>query len=128
MPDGDGQPFPARPLGPSGPTSHPLPRRAAPEESVTLRHHRLARDAAAAAAAARPSGDQKTDADGRRGGATAAPESSLVAGRAAPLDRHNSSGSDPKNWFDESNENPTGWLDANSMDGKWGLCLGDVGG
>jgi len=78
-----------------------MPRRTTPEKSVTLRHHRLARDARATAAS----------------GAGA-------AGIAGPP-RRNSSGeshetrrSDPKRWFDRSNQNPTGTLDANSMDGK----------
>lgn len=87
---------------------HPMPRRATHEASVTLRHHRMARDASM-----KPS--------------------SLGTGpvRFANLDTANSPGdsldtghSDPKNWFDRSNKNnnPSAAFDQSSMDGMCELC------
>ncbi|TPX18197.1 uncharacterized protein E0L32_002706 [Thyridium curvatum] len=76
---------------------HPLPRRASPEQSVTLRHHRLARDATMKATGAGPGPEQ----------------------HSSP--RRNSSGeshdaNDPKRWFDRSNKNPKQTFDPNNMD------------
>ncbi|KAF3763801.1 frequency like sequence [Cryphonectria parasitica EP155] len=77
---------------------HPMPRRTTPEKSVTLRHHRLARDA------------------------SMRPEPSSNAGSGV-LRRRNSSGeshetrqSDPKHWFDRSNRNPPVAFDHATMD------------
>lgn len=79
---------------------HPMPRRATPEKSVTLRHHRLARDA------------------------SMRPEPGSKAGSGGPQ-RRTSSGesnytgqSDPKNWFDRSNRNPPATFDHASMHGN----------
>lgn len=77
---------------------HPMPRRASPEQSITLRHHRLAHDASMRA------GPRSND--------------------NASSPRRNSSGesydtgtSDPKRWFDRSNRNPPAAFDHTSMDG-----------
>lgn len=90
---------------PTSARGHPMPRRASPEQSVTLRHHRLARDASM-----RPE-----------------PASN---GDTATSPRRNSSGesqitgqSDPKNWFDRSNRNPPAVFDQGSMDGKCEIVL-----
>ncbi|KJZ77599.1 Frequency clock protein [Hirsutella minnesotensis 3608] len=83
-------------------TGHPLPRRTSPANSVTLRHHRLARDVSLRASP----------------GSGPANSSALTS---SP--RRNSSGesqetghSDPKKWFDQSNQNPTATFDNSVMD------------
>jgi hypothetical protein len=84
---------------------HPLPRRTSPENSVTLRHHRLARDASLKAQ-----------------GLSA--KLGIVEPSAAKSARRNSSGdsaetrqSDAKHWFNTSNQNPTAtYDDPNNMD------------
>ncbi|KAK0725417.1 frequency clock protein [Lasiosphaeris hirsuta] len=83
---------------------HPQPRRTSPENSVTLYHHRLARDTT------------------RRASAGPVDAPAIVASPS----RRNSSGesqshesaapSDPKKWFDRSNRNPMATFDASSMD------------
>ncbi|KAM5351828.1 hypothetical protein ACJ41O_004551 [Fusarium nematophilum] len=87
---------------PSSRTGHPLPRRTSPANSVTLRHHRLARDASlrASPGSAPPM-------------ATAATSSPR---RNSSGDSHETGQSDPKNWFDLSNQNPTATFDNNIMD------------
>lgn len=77
---------------------HPMPRRATPETSVTLRHHRLARDASM-----RPEPASNAD-----------PGSS--ARRNSSGDSHVTGHSDPKNWFDLSNRNAPTAFDSTSMD------------
>ncbi|KEY65388.1 hypothetical protein S7711_04285 [Stachybotrys chartarum IBT 7711] len=75
------------------PTGHPLPRRAEPGKSVTLLHHRLARDASS------------------RGGPAPAqaknPDESSSPRRNSSGDSYDTTHSDPMKWFDRSNENPT---------------------
>ncbi|KAF9872802.1 frequency clock protein [Colletotrichum karsti] len=78
---------------PTSPKGHPLPRRASPEHSVTLRHHRLARQASERAASSRA--------------AAAASSGSSSPRRQSSGESHNTGHSDPKNWFDANNENPT---------------------
>lgn len=81
---------------------HTNPRRVSPANSVTLRHHRLAREASA-----------------RRSNGSSPPQHD----RSNDLSpRQNSSGdsretttSDPKKWFDQSNQNPTATY-SNAMD------------
>ncbi|KAK3689599.1 frequency clock protein [Podospora appendiculata] len=87
-------------MQPPSDRGHPMPRRATPEKSITLQHHRLAREATR--------------------------KSSLLKAPAVPSassPRRNSSGesldtrnSDPKRWFDRSNNNGTTAYDANTMD------------
>lgn len=79
---------------------HPLPRRASPEESVTLHHHRLARDATLRAA-------QKPVAE----------DANAPARRQSSGDSNETDQSNPKTWFHKSNRNPTAtYDDPNSMD------------
>jgi hypothetical protein len=84
-----------------GPTGHPLPRRTSPAHSVTLRNHR---DASLRASP----------------GSSPAADSSIVTGlprRNSSGESHETSQSDPKKWFDQSNQNPTAIFDNNAMDG-----------
>ncbi|OIW26533.1 hypothetical protein CONLIGDRAFT_476245 [Coniochaeta ligniaria NRRL 30616] len=79
---------------------HPLPRRALPEQSVTLYHHQLARDASVRAKRSAVGSDVGTSA--RR---TSLGESNVT---------HHS---DAQRWFDKSNQNPTATLEnSNEMD------------
>ncbi|KAI0599756.1 frequency clock protein [Biscogniauxia sp. FL1348] len=78
------------------------PRRTSPENSITLRHHRLAREAS------------------KRHSPPAVPTSKTAVVKSP---RRNSSGesnetgiSDPKKWFDMSNQNATGQMDTSAMD------------
>ncbi|KAH8880374.1 hypothetical protein GQ53DRAFT_543818 [Thozetella sp. PMI_491] len=78
---------------------HPLPRRTTSDKSVTLRHHRLARDvtrvAAQAASAQAPTSSPRRNSSG---------------------ESHETAHSDAKKWFDRSNLNPNASYDAGSMD------------
>ncbi|KAK4224563.1 putative frequency clock protein [Podospora fimiseda] len=79
---------------------HPMPRRASPETSVTLKHHRLTREASKRATA--------LDAASQQHHKVSSP-------------RRNSSGESQetdssKKWFDRSNANPTGTYDTGAMD------------
>ncbi|KAL6870510.1 frequency clock protein [Trichoderma novae-zelandiae] len=85
-------------------TGHPLPRRASPENSITLRHHQLARDVSLKAS---------------RG--SAAPPNQTIQDpspprRASSGGSHETGQSDANKWFDESNENPTAAFGSNAMD------------
>lgn len=80
-------------------TGHPLPRRSTPEKSLTLQNHRLARDASLRAKSTL--GQQN--------------EVSNASYRNSSGDSHETAQSDPKNWFDHSNENPTATYDNNNM-------------
>ncbi|RMJ11715.1 hypothetical protein CDV36_008625 [Fusarium kuroshium] len=87
---------------PSSRTGHPLPRRASPANSVTLRHHRLARDASLKASlGSAPPIVTATTTSPRRNSSG---------------DSHETGQSDPKTWFDHSNQNPTATFDNNIMD------------
>ncbi|PSR97752.1 frequency clock protein [Coniella lustricola] len=77
---------------------HPMPRRATPEKSVTLRHHRLARDASM-----RPEPGSKAGSGG--------PQRRLSSGESNYTGQ-----SDPKHWFDRSNRNPPAAFDHATMD------------
>ncbi|KAL0939688.1 frequency clock protein [Colletotrichum truncatum] len=79
---------------PTSPKGHPLPRRSSPEHSITLRHHRLAREASERAASSRVA-------------AAASSRSSSSARRQSSGDSQKSGPSDPTKWFDQNNENPT---------------------
>ncbi|GKT43381.1 frequency clock protein [Colletotrichum spaethianum] len=79
---------------PTSPKGHPLPRRSSPEHSITLRHHRLAREASEKAAS-------------KRAAVAVSPGSSSSPHRQSSGESHNTGPSDPKKWFDQSNENPT---------------------
>ena len=86
--------------------NHHLPRRTTAANSITLRNHRLSRDASL-----------------RMG--TASAQACHTNAMSSP--RRNSSGesygtsrSDPKRWFDQSNRNPTATYDNATMPSK--LC------
>lgn len=76
---------------------HPMPRRASPENSVTLQHHRLAREASKRALAA-----QQQHHVSSPGGNS--------SGESHETDRSS------KKWFDRSNRNAAGTYDASAMD------------
>jgi hypothetical protein len=90
----------------SSKTGHPLPRRTSPANSVTLRHHRLARDASLKASQG-PEPAVKTTTT------TTSPR------RDSTGDSNETGQSDPNTWFDQSNQNPTATFDSNVMEGKW---------
>jgi len=83
---------------PTDSLGHPRPRRASPEQSLTLQHHRRARDAAERSRIAK----------------TGAPDLTL-ARRNSSDDSHDTARSNPKTWFDRSNRNDKATFD-NSMD------------
>ncbi|KAF6825517.1 frequency clock protein [Colletotrichum plurivorum] len=87
---------------PTSPKGHPLPRRSSPQHSVTLQHHRLAREASAKAASTRAA-------------AAASSGSSSSPRRHSSGESHNTGPSDPKKWFDQNNENPAAAF-SNAMD------------
>ncbi|OLN96048.1 Frequency clock protein [Colletotrichum chlorophyti] len=87
---------------PTSPKGHPLPRRSSPEASITLRHHRLAREASERATSTRAA-------------AAASSGSSSSPRRQSSGESHNTGPSDPKKWFDQSNENPAA-LYSHAMD------------
>ncbi|KAG6010566.1 hypothetical protein E4U21_005919 [Claviceps maximensis] len=89
-------------VSPLNSTGQPLPRRSSPEKSVTLNHHRLSRDASLRASS----------------GSTPAKHSNTTSssGRNSSGDSHQTGQSDPKKWFDQSNENPTATFDHVTMD------------
>ncbi|KAJ8120061.1 hypothetical protein O1611_g10462 [Lasiodiplodia mahajangana] len=84
----------------------PIPKRTPPENSITLRHHRVARDGS------------------RRHPPPAIPNAHSSAAKAqVKPPRRNSSGesnetrwSDPRQWFEQSNQNATGALKPSAMD------------
>ncbi|KAK3321564.1 frequency clock protein [Apodospora peruviana] len=77
-----------------------MPRRTSPENSVTLQHHRLAREASRKAFALKAN----------------APPVTSSPRRNSSGESHVTTHSDPKKWFDRSNRNATGNFDAGSMD------------
>ncbi|KAK0673686.1 putative frequency clock protein [Cercophora samala] len=88
---------------------HPLPRRSTPEKSVTLYHHRLAHEAS------KRIGNEK-----QQSTLTSHPQPQIhTQPQVTASPRRDSSGesneTDPKTWFDRSNNNPVGRYDA-SMD------------
>ncbi|KAH8668511.1 frequency clock protein [Xylariales sp. PMI_506] len=75
------------------------PRRTSPENSITLRHHRMAREAS------------------RRNSPALHKNSVTSSPRRHSSDESNETGlSDPKRWFDRSNENPNAILDSMDVD------------
>lgn len=89
--------------------AHPQPRRAAPEESVTLQNHGVAPIVSEASHADEGSSKSSIVADSGSKGNDASPHNSAEGS--------NETGpSDPKQWFDQSNENPTATFDSNVMD------------
>ncbi|KAJ0167783.1 Frequency clock protein [Colletotrichum tanaceti] len=78
---------------PTSPKGHPLPRRSSPEQSITLRNHRLAQEASTRAASMRV--------------APAISSGSSSPRRQSSGESYNTGPSDPKKWFDQNNENPT---------------------
>lgn len=86
-------------------SSHPLPRRASPATSITLRHHRLARDTPLR------SGPSPGAGGGNFGHATSLP-------RESSGDSYETNQSDAKKWFDLSNRNATAVFDNNATDGE----------
>ncbi|ROV95600.1 hypothetical protein VSDG_05377 [Cytospora chrysosperma] len=85
------------PLPPNA-RGHPMPRRASPENSVTLRHHRFARDASMKP----PTGTNVSPGSPPR--------------RDSSGESHLTGQSDPKNWFDRSNQNAPAAFDHATMD------------
>lgn len=83
-------------------TGHPLPRRASPEKSITLRHHRLARDASLrfSLGSAPPNANIET----------------FSPRRNSSSDGYETGQSDPKKWFCHSNQNPSTTVDNNIID------------
>ncbi|KAI6083443.1 frequency clock protein [Hypoxylon rubiginosum] len=79
------------------------PRRTSPENSITLRHHRLARDASRRyAPAAIPAVPQPTDVQSPR--------------RNSSGDSNETRFSDPNHWFNKLNDNAKGDMDTTAMD------------
>ncbi|KUI61682.1 Frequency clock protein [Cytospora mali] len=97
MPNSQGTLQGSQPLPPNA-RGHPMPRRASPENSVTLRHHRLARDASMKP----PSGTNT--------GSGSPPR------RDSSGESHATGQSDPKKWFDRSNRNAPAAFDHATMD------------
>ncbi|KAK3400532.1 frequency clock protein [Sordaria brevicollis] len=95
MADSGDQPQGMRPP-PFDSRGHPLPRRASPENSITLQNHRLARDASSRVTSSSAVGVT---------GSTLQPTSSPTR-RNSSGDSNDTGVSDPKNWFDQSNRNP----------------------
>ncbi|KAK0384577.1 hypothetical protein NLU13_8663 [Sarocladium strictum] len=85
---------------------HPLPRRTSPANSVTLKHHRLARDASLRASA----GSGPPNKTNSNSNSNSSPR------RNSSGESHNTGGSDPRKWFDQSNQNPTATFDNNVME------------
>ncbi len=82
-------------------TSHP--RRASPANSLTLQNHGLAGDASLRASP---------------GSARSKPSNVHFSPRRnSSGNSHETGQSDPKKWFDRSNQNPTATFDSNVMDG-----------
>jgi hypothetical protein len=69
---------------------------------VTLMHHRIARDGSLRATA---------------GSVPPADTNTTSSRRNSSGDSHDTGHSDPKKWFDRSNQNPTATFDNNTMDG-----------
>ncbi|KAG6185060.1 hypothetical protein E4U47_001673 [Claviceps purpurea] len=83
-------------------TGQPLPRRSSPEKSVTLKHFRVTRDVSLkASSGSTPAKDSNTSSSPRRDSSG---------------DSNETGQSDPKNWFDQSNENPKADFDNAAMD------------
>ncbi|KAF3068241.1 Frequency clock protein [Trichoderma lentiforme] len=85
-------------------TGHPLPRRSSPENSITLRHHKLAHDNSLLKANRGPGPPNQGDQD------ASSPR------RASSGESHETGQSDAKKWFNQSNQNPTATFDSNAMD------------
>lgn len=89
--------------------AHPQPRRAAPEESVTLQNHGVAPIVSEPSLGDEGSSKSSIVADSGSKGDDVSPHNSAEGS--------NETGpSDPKQWFDQSNENPTATFDSNVMD------------
>ncbi|KAI1291320.1 frequency clock protein [Xylaria venustula] len=93
-------------LPPTPKVTYTNPRRTSPENSITLRHHRLARDAS------------------RRHPPPTIPNAHSSASRDqmkpprrnSSEESHETRWSDPRLWFDQSNQNPKNSLDPSGMD------------
>lgn len=83
---------------------HPLPRRTSPANSVTLKHHRLARDASLRASAGSGPANHTNS------------NSNSSPRRNSSGESHDTGRSDPRKWFDQSNQNPTATFDNSVMD------------
>ncbi|KAM7220655.1 putative frequency clock protein [Rhypophila decipiens] len=77
----------------------PIPRRASPETSITLKNHRLGWEAS-----------RKPPLVDGTGPAASSPR------RDSSDESHHTGHSDPKSWFDQSNRNPTTTFDVGCMD------------
>ncbi|KAJ6786479.1 hypothetical protein PWT90_06517 [Aphanocladium album] len=78
------------------------PRRVSPANSLTLQNHGLARDASLRASPGSARSNPSAVASSPR--------------RNSSGDSHETGQSDPKKWFDRSNQNPTATFDSNVMD------------
>jgi hypothetical protein len=102
MPDNNDQTTTGEPPQPVSPTGHPLPRRVSPGNSITLRHHKLARDASLRALSEETPSKQNTELSSPR--------------RNSSGDSHETAQSDPKQWYDRNNENATATFDNTLME------------
>ncbi|TQV96893.1 hypothetical protein V2A60_000466 [Cordyceps javanica] len=84
------------------PISYTNPRRVLPANSLTLQNHGLARDASLRASPGSARSNPSAVASSPR--------------RNSSGDSHETGQSDPKKWFDRSNQNPTATFDSNVMD------------
>ncbi|KAK2595547.1 hypothetical protein QQS21_006721 [Conoideocrella luteorostrata] len=85
-------------------TGHPLPRRSSPANSLTLNHHKAARNASFGASLG------SSPAKNSISNITDSPR------RNSSGESHQTGQSDPKKWFDQSNENPIATFDNGTMD------------
>jgi hypothetical protein len=102
MPDNNDKTTTGGPPQPVSPTGHPLPRRVSPDKSITLHHHKLARDASLRAISEEAPTKQSTELSSPR--------------RNSSGDSHETTQSDPKQWFDRNNENATATFDNTLME------------
>lgn len=93
----------------STPLAHPQPRRAAPAESVTLQNRMVVPDVSTLGHSYEASFTSSIVADSGRIGDDECPHKSAASS-------NDTCPSDPKQWFDQSNENPTATFDSNVTD------------
>lgn len=95
-------------------TGHPLPRRTSPANSITLRHHRAAREASlrASAGSAHPGYTNTDPTDSSRRNSSG---DSHVTGQSGERNG--------QNWFNHSNKNPTATFDTHAMDSELRPCV-----
>lgn len=92
-------------------SQHPQPRRVSPERSVTLQNHHIVVQVSPPAKNGKGHVARKLSASGSGSGQS---DESPVNSTG---ESHETTQSDPKTWFDQSNENPTATY-SNAMDGE----------